>query len=465
MTRKKNKSGPEIIVRQSEKNAATRFGGSAALIKYLNDVLNFRRRFSVVTVKKGKNSKFTTTDMLFTLLALIMLGCDRIGHINDRFKDEELLARQLGIARIFDQSTASRFLAKFRKWHVKQLERIILYLIECEGRFEKTSGKNVADFDASDLTRSSHGTEGAKPGRNKKNKGKDSYLISCGFAGSQVVATAFQSGNTHCSQVLKTIFEKALVTMKRIDMVRLDAGYISAKTLKWLLEQTVSLTSSEKIAFLIACNGQEKGVKYAKEYARKHPGQWIPYKKGGKDKEIFVMNFNDVRLFDKYPGCVRLVLVKMNQKVKKCKNNKVRWHTKTRIYAIATNLTRGYGPRQIFKAYHQRQTIELMFRELKNSYSVGKLPSNKMYANYAWFLLNCLAYNSGYYFRRDALPMTYRNSAMSTIRRRFLEIPAILRDAWDVTFNLSYRYIRVYEQIVKNVRKLILEVTQAKSSG
>ncbi|MCP4101106.1 MAG: transposase, partial [Lentisphaerae bacterium] len=200
------------------------------------------------------------------------------------------------------------------------------------------------------------------------------------------------------------------------------------------------------------CNGQAKGVEDAKEYARRHPGRWIPYKKGSKDKQIFVMNFNNVQLFDKYPeGRVRLVLVKMNQKVKKCKKNKVRWHTKTGIYAIATNLTRGYGPRQIFKAYHQRQTIELMFRELKNSFSVGKLPSNKMHANYAWFLLNCLAYNSAYYFRRDALPMTYRNSTMSTIRRKFLEIPAILSDVWNITFNSNYRYIRVYEQIVKNV--------------
>ncbi len=462
---RKNKSGPKITVRQSKKNGATRFGGSAALIKYLNDVLNFRRRFSVVTVKKGKNSKFTTIDMLFSLLALIMLGCDRVAHINDRFKDEELLARQLGIARIFDQSTANRFLVKFGKWHVKQLERVMLYLIECESRFEKTSGKNVADFDASDLTRSSHKSEGAKPGRNKKNKGKDSYLISCGFADNQVVATDFQSGNTHCSQVLKTIFDKAMATMKRIDMIRLDAGYISARTLKWLLEQTVSLTSSEKIEFMIACNGQAKGIEDAREYARKHPDQWIPYKKGGnKDKEIFVMNFNDVQLFDKCPeGRVRLVLVKMKQKVKKCKKNKVRWHTKTRIYGIATNLTRGYGPRQIFKTYHQRQTIELMFRELKNSYSVGKLPSNKMYANYAWFLLNCLAYNSAYYFRRDAVPTTYRNCSMSTIRRKFIEIPAILRDVWDITFNQTYRYIKVYEQIVKNVQKLILRLIHVKS--
>ncbi|MCP4102570.1 MAG: hypothetical protein GY750_14290, partial [Lentisphaerae bacterium] len=67
---------------------------------------------------------------------------------------------------------------------------------------------------------------------------------------------------------------------------------------KWLLEQTISLTSSEKIAFLTACNGQAKGVEDAKEYARRHPGRWIPYKKGSKDKQIFVMNFNNVQLFD-----------------------------------------------------------------------------------------------------------------------------------------------------------------------
>lgn len=455
---------PKIKVRQSAKNSATRFGGSAVLIKYLGDILGFRRRFSVVTLKKGKNSRFTTVDMLFALLALIMLGCDRISHINDRFGDEELLARQLGISRIFDQSTAHRFLNRFGKWHTRQLERIILCLIRDRRSHEGATEKTVLDIDASDLTRESHKTGGAKPGRNKKNKGKDSYLISCGFADNQVVATDFRSGNAHCSQALKAVFDKAAAALGNICMIRLDAGYISAEVLKWVLELTTGPASADKIRFLIACNGQAKGIEDAGAYARRHPEKWIPYKKG--EKNISVMNFNDVRLFDKYPeGRVRIVLVRMNQKVKKCKNNKVRYHTKTRIYAIATNLTRGYGPRQIFRLYHQRQTIELMFRELKNSFCVGKLPSGKMNANYAYFLLCCLAYNSAYCFRRDCIPPAYRNISMSTVRRRFLEIPAIRRDVWDVIFNLGYRYFRVYEQIVSNVQKLIPDVNHAKSAG
>lgn len=454
---RRKKKVPKIKVRRAKDNGTTRFGGSAVLIKYLDNVLDFRKRFSIVTIKKGKNSTFSTIDMLFALLALMMLGCDRIFHINDKFKDDELLARQLGIVRIFDQSTASRFIAMFTKWHVNQVERILAELTVKQGHFE-SSGRNELDIDASDLTRSSHNTEGAKPGKNKKNKGKDSYMISCGFSNDQVVGTDMTSGNVHCSQAMETVFNKAMAIMGRIDLLRLDAGYISIDVLKWLLLLTVSPDSSEKIKFLVGCNGQAEGVKLAKEYAEKHPEEWVEVKKG-KNK-IHVMDFKNVQLFKNYPeGKVRLVLVKMNQKIKKVKNDKVRYYRQIRIYAIATNLTRGYGARQIFKKYHKRQRIELMFRELKNSFDIGKLPSRKKNANYGYFLLCCLAYNTGYYFKRDILPKKHQNKVIATIRRQFFEVPAKWSDTWDVEFNLNYRYINTYEKMVNKLHRLICNVT------
>jgi hypothetical protein len=221
-----------LQVRRSAANGFTKFGGSGALIRYLTDVLRFRERFASVTVKKGKNSQFTTVDMLLGLLGLIMLGCDRVCRINDRFGDDVLLAKQLGLVRIFDQSTANRFLRTFKKWHTNQLERILQVMIRLHGGFVGMTCRAL-DIDASDLTRMTHHSQGAKPGRNTRHKGKDSYLISCGFAGNQVVATDFRSGNAHCSQALIVVFETALKTLARIDLVRLDAGYISPRFCKY----------------------------------------------------------------------------------------------------------------------------------------------------------------------------------------------------------------------------------------
>ena len=125
--RKKTRHRPygcHLQVRRCPHNGYTKFGGSAALCLYRTNVLQFRERFASVTVKKGKNSQFTTVDMLLGVLGLIMLGCDRVCHINDRFGDDEMLAKQLGLVRIFDQSTANRFLRTFKKWHPNQLERV-----------------------------------------------------------------------------------------------------------------------------------------------------------------------------------------------------------------------------------------------------------------------------------------------------------------------------------------------------
>jgi hypothetical protein len=449
---RQRQGGVQLQARRGSHNGFTKFGGSAALCGYLSHVLQFRERFASVTVKKGTNSQFTTVDMLLGLLGLIMLGCDRVYHINDQFGEDVLLAKQLGLVRIFDQSTANRFLRQFKKWHTNQLERILRGMVWAHGGCVRVVCR-ILDIDASDLTRMTHKSTGAKPGRNKRNKGKDSYLITCGFAGDQVVATDFRAGNAHCSQALTVVFEKAMTAMSRIDLIRLDAGYISIRTLTWLLAQKVSAASDEAISFLVGCNGQANGLKVAKAYARQHPERWTQVTAGSDD--ILVMNFSNVQLFSDYPdGVVRLVLVKMKQQVKTCKQNTIRYHARTRIYGIATNLRQGYGARQIFKKYQQRQTIELMFRELKNSFPVGKLPSNHYYADYGWFLLCCLAYNAGYYFKRDVVPVGYKRCSMATVRRRFLEVPALRTDVWEVEFNRDYRYFREYLAMSHAVQRL-----------
>ncbi len=131
-----------------------------------------------------------------------------------------------------------------------------------------------------------HKSQGAKPGRNTRNTGKDSDLISCAFAAHQVIATDFRSGNRHCSQALVSVFEKALKTMGRIELIRLDAGYISINTLTWLLAQKVSATSEQAIAVLVGCTGQAQGIQWAKESARTPPEQWTCYRNGDPAHEF-----------------------------------------------------------------------------------------------------------------------------------------------------------------------------------
>ena len=382
-----------------------------------------------------------------------MLELERVSHINGRFKDEELLAKQLDIKRIFDQSTANRFLRKLNKWHINQLERALNGIIQDKGKF-KEKGEICVDIDASDLTVFSHKYEGAKPGRNKKNKGKDSYQISAAYSEHQIVATHFESGNVHCSKSVYSIFYKSLKVLERIDLLRVDAGYISIEFLKWLLKQTISEDSDVKIKFLVACSGTADGVKKCKEYAENHPEKWIASKKNGQ--VIHLMDFKKVRLFKGYPeGVVRIILVKMNQKVKTCRKNRVRHKNKERIYAIATNLHKGFGAKKIFKKYHRRQNIELMFKELKNSFNVGKLPTGKMHGNYAYFLICCIAYNTGHYFKQEVLPKKYHNKTLKNIRMFFWEVPAFFTHTWEIYFNPSYKYIRTYRFIVFKLNYLI----------
>ena len=267
-------------------------------------------------------------------------------------------------------------------------------------------------------------------------------------------------GNLHCSNGLIDLLKETRARCGRIDCLRLDAGYLSKERFREIRNFKVSEGSEQSIDFTIAAPATADGVKKAKQYAEKHPHKWniCPQKNknGNSEEKIFLMNFKSIQLFAGDPeSMVRMVLVKTVQKMKKVKNHRVSHPTKTRIYAIITTLGRGYGAAKVFCFYHRRQTIEHMFCELKNDFNVGKLPSTKLNANKAYFLLCCLAYNCSYYFKRDTMPKSWVNKRMMTIRHCLLNVKAIYHSAWEIVFDNNFRMFHIIKHIVLQLERQI----------
>ena len=438
-------STPRVKIGQQSKHA-TRKALGIPIAQFLVDVLGMRSRFSVVSITKGKNSTFPVVDLCVGILAIIVLECERLSHVDDQFGRELVLAHQLGLKRFFSQSTAHRFINQFQGWHTNQLRRIHEGALRAHGSAVSAQEK-VTDFDATTLSVEGRKREGAQPGFNRKAKGKDCYQASAAFCANELITQTLDKGHVHCSQRLETLFLRAFDILGGFDVTRLDSGYFSKETLAFLLCHV-------GLRFLIAASGNCLGMKEARAYAKAHPRRW---KRVGRKQDTFVMNFNEHIIFAGMPIPLRLVLVKRREQIKKVKERRVHWRTKEYIYGIVTNIPRKEKtPNQVYRFYHKRATIENFFRESRQSFHLGKLPSQKFRGNEAYLWFVALAYNCFSWFKRDILPKHMQRRTAQTIRRKLNVEADIQLDKLSIklVFDQHYKFTGTYVYLFQRLNTL-----------
>ncbi|MEW6040906.1 MAG: transposase [Elusimicrobiota bacterium] len=80
----------------------------------------------------------------------------------------------------------------------------------------------------------------------------------------------------------------------------------------------------------------------------------------------------------------------------------------------------------IWYFYRGRASIEIHIKELKQDYTLTKIPTNKFIANHLYFSLLLFAYNIVNWFKRLCLPKQLQNATLETIRTDILLLPAKL---------------------------------------
>ncbi|MHA2313641.1 MAG: transposase [Candidatus Thorarchaeota archaeon] len=265
---------------------------------FVTDVLCLRDRFSAVTIKKGKNSKFSTVDMCVGIIAIIMLECERMSHIDTSFSGEVTLAQQLGLKRFFSSSTAYRFIRKFAGWHVNQLSRINSLLLKAHGQSIQASEK-VLDVDGSTHSMESRKREKATPGYNRHHKGADCYQQSAAFCNNELITQKLDAGHVHCSQRLKYLFDKAVKILGEIHMIRLDSGYFSMETILFLV--------GKGVMFAMRATANCAGLTRAIELAEANK---LHFKKVGRSKDTYIAEVPKLRIFSGLDKEFRFLLVK-----------------------------------------------------------------------------------------------------------------------------------------------------------
>jgi hypothetical protein len=91
---------------------------------------------------------------------------------------------------------------------------------------------------------------------------------------------------------------------------------------------------------------------------------------------------------------------------------------------IVTNLE--LTPVNLWRFYNDRAEAELVIRELKEAYALGKIPSRRWEVNEAYFQLVVFAYNLLNWFRRLCVPPPLQRWSRRTLRHQLLLVPAEL---------------------------------------
>jgi hypothetical protein len=133
---------------------------------------------------------------------------------------------------------------------------------------------------------------------------------------------------------------------------------------------------------------------------------------------------------------------------------------------LVTNLA--LRPLNLWRFYNQRATAELIIRELKDAYSLGKIPTKDFAANEAFFQIVLLAYNLLNWFKRLCVPVTWQRMTLRGLRQRLFVVPAqLVRPGGVPTLRIAPAYAYGEEFLntlkrIKTVRPLASKITSGR---
>jgi hypothetical protein len=114
-------------------------------------------------------------------------------------------------------------------------------------------------------------------------------------------------------------------------------------------------------------------------------------------------------------------------------------------------------PLHIWRFYNGRAAVELIIKELKGDYPLGKIPTKYFAANEAYFHTLLFSYNLINWFKRLCLPKEFHNMTLKTLRARLLLISGeLIRPDNRPTLKLptNFLYKDAFEYAIKKIEKL-----------
>jgi len=437
--------GPQNLRVSFDAVGLTTFGGVVLLRAFFRR-LGLRGQLSRVVRFRQRNNEYAISESIEALLYPLILGLGRI-ETTEPLRHNGVFQYLAGLPDYPQATTLRRFLQRLARqgrdklvalhdrWRQEMLSR------------PRRPGTVIFDLDTTVLT--VYGRQGRSAvGFNPKKHGRRSYLPLLCFEGQSrdVFYGSYHPGDTHPCAVIGPLLEEVFGRLPEgIRQVRLraDGAFYDHEILEFIEKRRAFYAIVARLTRPL--QNRLGGLRY-RRISRGVWGatfQYCPH--GWNGARRFVVIRRPIR---EEPSA-QLHLFQMGRYT---------------YQVFVTNLA--LTPLHLWRFYNRRATAELIIRELKEAYSLGKIPTQDFPANECFFQIALLAYNLLNWFKRLCVPPRWQRMTLQRLRQRFLLVPAQLaRPAGVPTLRLTPGYVHTgdFLNILKRIGHLrpLLNTTNA----
>ena len=397
--------GPRKLAIEFGATGLTHYGGVYLLHRFLSRV-GFKDAIAREIRLAQRNNRYSVGEMLLALLYPILLGLDRI--------DTTQLLRQNGVFQYLtglpsypDATTLRRFLLrvaptalpKLRALHDRFLHRMTL--------LPERPSRVIFDVDSTVLV--VYGKqEQARIGYNPIKRGRPSYHPLLCFEGRSrdFWHGELRPGDAHTAagilDLLTACFAKIPSSVRSV-ILRADKGFYDHGLVEWL--------EAGKAGFVVVAR-LTGPIKRRLAHLR--------YTSPSRGVEVAEFRYQPTRWRRSY----RFVVIRRPQPEEPTEQLTLFKLGRYHYQVLVTNLP--LQPLNLWRFYNDRAGIELVIRQLKRDYALGRIPGHHFLANETYFHLMLLAYNLTNWFKRLCLPPQFQNATLQTLRQKILSMPAQL---------------------------------------
>jgi hypothetical protein len=373
----------------------THFGGLVLFHRFVQR-LGLRTLLGRRVWLSQRNNRYSVGGSLLAVWYPIILGLGRI-------EGTQLLQRNdlAGLPAYPDPQTLRRFLLRFAAEGREHLVRLHDDLRTTLLEQPPPPHSVIFDLDSAVLT--VYGRQGgAEVGFNPHKHGRRSYQ----GRSRDCWEASYHPENTHVATVTLPLLERAFTKLPpgvRDVRIRADGAFSDGKLIEWLEAHKAHYTVVARLT---------KPLQARLAGARYHP--WH----GG----VAFAEFSYAPLG--WPGPRRFIAIRRPIPEEPSWQLHLFRMGKYLYQAIVTDLD--LTPLHVWRFYNDRAEAELVIRELKEAYALGKIPSRRWQVDEAYFQLVVFAYHLLNWFRRLCLPPELQRWTLRTPRNQLLLVPAEL---------------------------------------
>ena len=405
---------------QCDRPELTHFAGVPAFLQFAYS-LGLTERLAQVPLSK-RQSVYAPGKLCEVIVALLAAGLERVSHVDDYTTDPGLCAA-LGLERLPDQSTVSRFFDDATPGAVDAMRRLNQQFARDSLQLSRCPRRVVVDCDTRVV--GVYGKqEGAK--RTPRNGGDPQFTfeITALRNNHDILDGGLLPGITHPAPLFQARCDTVLQQLGgagREVIWCADAAWFSAAVLQRLEAADADPALGGSCKYAIRAQHQQR-LKAA--IAAIPQDEWRPCEEGMEVAE-FRFAFKETRGGNDTRARRYVVTRKaLAERVAEGGQGVLVPQPRYEYWAIVTNLD--WKPSKIWALYNGRTTVESILKESALGFQMDSLPSQRFAGNALFCQLLIVSYNHVNVFRRACLPADRARHYVQGLRRKLLAVPGVL---------------------------------------